>query len=70
MKNWKEVVGALLGVLIAIVWLAVGLIGFPIFYAIALTMVLGVLAGGFYATSTQNKKQSNNWKKDENIGSN
>ena len=60
MKNWKEVVGALLGVLIAVVWLAVGMIGFPIFFAIALTMVLGVLAGGFYATSTQKTKKSYN----------
>ena len=60
MKNWKEVVGALLGVLIAIVWLGYALIGFHFFYAIALTLVLGVLAGGFYGISAQNKKKAKN----------
>jgi uncharacterized membrane protein len=58
LDNWKEVVGALLGVLIAIVWLGFALIGFHFFYAIALTLVLGVLAGGFYMKSAQNKKLS------------
>ena len=56
MENWKEVVGALLGVLIGVVWLAVGMMGLHVFFAIALTMVLGVLSGGFYAISNQNKK--------------
>lgn len=60
MKNWKEVVGALLGVLIAIVWLGFALIGFHFFYAIALTLVLGVLAGGFYMKSPQEKKNAKN----------
>ena len=60
MENWKEVVGALLGVLIAIVWLGFALIGFHFFYAIALTLVLGVLAGGFYGISAQNKKKAKN----------
>ena len=56
MENWKEVIGALLGVLIAVVWLGFAMIGFPVFYAIAFTLVLGVLSGGFYAVSVQDKK--------------
>ena len=44
MDNWKEVVGALLGILIAVVWLAFAMIGFHVFFAIALTLVLSVLA--------------------------
>ncbi|MBY8988498.1 MAG: hypothetical protein KGD61_08585 [Candidatus Lokiarchaeota archaeon] len=58
MDNWKEVFGALSGVLIAIVWLAFAMIGFHVFFAIALTLVLGVLAGGFYAISAQEKKKN------------
>ena len=58
MDNWKEVVGALLGVLIPVVWLAFAMIGFHVFFAIALTLVLGVLAGGFYGISAQEKKKS------------
>ena len=60
MENWKEVIGALLGVFIAVVWLAFAMIGFNVFYAIALTMVLGTLSGGFYAVSAQNKKNNKN----------
>jgi len=56
MDNWKEVTGALLGVLIAVVWLAFAMIGFHVFFAIALTLVLGVLAGGFYGVSAKEKK--------------
>jgi hypothetical protein len=55
MDNWKEVVGALLGVLIAVVWLAFAMIGFHVFFAIALTLVLSVLAGGFYGISKKAK---------------
>ena len=60
LENWKEVVGALLGVLIAVVWLAFAMIGLHIFFAIALTLVLGTLAGGFYAISAQGKKNAKN----------
>ncbi|MCK4284779.1 MAG: hypothetical protein KAX18_01200 [Candidatus Lokiarchaeota archaeon] len=59
MENWKEVIGALLGVFIAVVWLAFAMIGFNVFYAIALTMVLGTLSGGFYTVSAQAKKNNN-----------
>ncbi|UCC20885.1 MAG: hypothetical protein JSV62_06290 [Promethearchaeota archaeon] len=58
MENWKEVTGALLGVLIAVVWLAFAMIGFHVFYAIALTMVLGTLSGGLYAISAKNKENT------------
>ena len=58
LDNWKEVGGALFGVLIAVVWLAFAMIGFPVFYAIALTLVLGVLAGGFYGVSAKGKKNT------------
>jgi len=60
LENWKEVVGALLGVLIPVVWLAFAMIGFNVFYAIALTLVLGTLAGGFYGISAQAKKGAKN----------
>ena len=60
MENWKEVVGALLGVLIAVVWLGFAMIGFNVFYAIALTLVLGTLFGGFYTVNAQGKKNNNN----------
>jgi len=60
MENWKELVGALLGVFIAIVWLGFAMIGFNVFYAIALTLVLGTLSGGFYAVSAQAKKDAKN----------
>jgi hypothetical protein len=58
LDNWKEVGGALLGVLIAVVWLAFAMIGFHVFFAIALTLVLGTLAGGLYSISAQEKKKS------------
>ncbi len=45
-------------VLIAIVWLAFAMIGFHVFFAIALTLVLGTLAGGFYMISAQEKKSA------------
>jgi len=35
------------------------MIGFPVFYALALTLVLGVLAGGFYGVSAKGKKNTN-----------
>ena len=55
LDNWKEVAGALLGVLIAVVWLAFAMLGFHVFFAIALTMVLGTLSGGFYSISAKAK---------------
>ncbi len=58
MENWKEVVGALLGVFIAVVWLGCAMIGFNVFYAIALTLVLGTLSGGFYGISAKAKKDA------------
>ena len=58
MDNWKEVVGALLGVFIAVVWLGFALIGFNLFYALALTMVLGTLSGGLYGISAKEKKDA------------
>ncbi len=58
MDNWKEVVGALLGVLIAVVWLGFALIGFNVFYALALTLVLGTLSGGLYGISDKEKKDT------------
>ncbi|MFX1323701.1 MAG: hypothetical protein ACFE8N_02020 [Promethearchaeota archaeon] len=56
MDNWKEIVGVLLGVLIAVVWLAFAMIGFHVFYAIALSMVLDTLSGGFYALTAKQKE--------------
>ncbi|MFW9824606.1 MAG: hypothetical protein ACFFE4_16810 [Candidatus Thorarchaeota archaeon] len=58
MDNWKEIIGALLGVLIAVVWLAFAMIGFHVFYAIALTMVFGTLSGGMYALSAKQKENN------------
>ena len=61
LENWKEVLGALFGVLIGVVWIGFALLG-PndmvfLFIAIALTMVFGTLSGGFYAMSYQEKKE-------------
>ncbi|MHA1885632.1 MAG: hypothetical protein ACXADU_01410 [Promethearchaeota archaeon] len=56
MENWKEVVGALLGALIGVVWLGFAMLGFHVFFAIALTMILGTLCGGCYALSAKDKK--------------
>ena len=58
MDNWKEIIGALLGVFIAVVWLAFAMIGFHVYYAIALTMILGTLSGGFYALSAKQKENN------------
>ena len=58
LDNWKEVVGALLGVFIAVVWLAFAMIGFNVFFAIALTLVLGTLSGGLYGISKKAKQSA------------
>ena len=58
LDNYLEVIGALLGVFIAIVWLGFAMLGFHVFFAIALTMVLGTLSGGFYALSAKKKEKA------------
>ena len=64
MENWKEVIGALFGVLIGVVWLGYVLIGpgdiMFLFVAIALTMVFGTISGGLYSISAQSKNQAKN----------
>ena len=63
MNTWKEIIGGLLGVLIAVLWVSYGLIapGSMVFLAIAIggTLILGTLSGGlFEMAKTDKAKQS------------
>jgi uncharacterized membrane protein YfcA len=63
LENWKEVVGALLGAGIAVVWVSFAILGFlsiGVYLAIALTLtiMLGTLSGMLYASS----KEKVDWK--------
>lgn len=53
MKNWKEVIGALLGVLTGFLWLGFAFAGFPLLPAIIKIMVLGVLGAVFFGKLAQ-----------------
>ncbi|MHA2398580.1 MAG: hypothetical protein ACXADU_06790 [Promethearchaeota archaeon] len=60
-NNTKEVVGWMLGVSIAVVWMSfaiLGLLGVSIFLvvAISLTIILGTLSGGIIGLSKNNTK--------------
>ncbi len=63
MNTWKEIIGALLGVLIAVLWISYALIapGSMVFLAIAIggTLILGTLSGGLYAMAKKEKSNQN-----------
>jgi len=60
--NYKRLVGELLGAAIAIVWICYALItpGNMVFLAVAisLTILLGVLSGGFLKLSKEDKEST------------
>ena len=64
MYNYKRLVGELLGATIAVVWImwALGGAGSPggLAVAISLTILLGVLSGGFIQLSTITKENAKN----------
>jgi len=59
MYNYKRLVGELLGAAIAVVWIAFALLGQGclvfLVVAISLTILLGVLSGGFIKLSAKTK---------------
>lgn len=63
MDNWKSIIGALLGALIAIVWIAYALInpGSMVFLVVAIgaTILLGTLSGGLYGLAAKERKEKN-----------
>jgi hypothetical protein len=60
--NYKRFIGELLGVAIAIVWISYGILGAGnlvfLVVAISLTLLLGVLSGGFIKLSTQTEESA------------
>jgi len=56
LKKYKKVVGLLLVVVLAIVWISLPNLLFHVFLTIALTMVLGILSGVLYVISAQDKE--------------
>jgi hypothetical protein len=63
MNTWKEIIGALLGALIAVLWICYALIapGSMIFLAVAIggTIIIGTLSGGLYAMAKKEKANQN-----------
>jgi uncharacterized protein YacL len=63
MNTWKEIIGAILGVLIAVLWVSYAVIapGSMLFLAIAIvgTIILGILTGGLYAMAKKEKSNQN-----------
>ncbi|MEJ2278834.1 MAG: hypothetical protein P8Y70_13970 [Candidatus Lokiarchaeota archaeon] len=61
MYNYKRLVGELFGAAIAVVWLAFAFLGAGnmvfLFVAISLTIIFGVLSGGFLRLSTKSKEK-------------
>ncbi len=55
MKKYKKVVGLLLVVVLAIVWISFPNLWFHVFFAIALAMALSVLSGALYVLNVQHK---------------
>ena len=63
MENWKEIIGALLGACIAVVWVSfalLGLLSYRLYLAIGvgLSILLGTISGMLYASS----KEKVGWK--------
>ena len=63
MENWKEIIGALLGACIAVVWVSfalLGLLSYRLYLAIGvgLSILLGTISGMLYASS----KEAVDWK--------
>lgn len=61
MYNYKRLIGELLGAAIAVVWVSfaiLGLLGNMVFLAVAisLTILFGVLSGGFIKLSAKTKE--------------
>ncbi len=56
MKKYKKVVGLLLVVVLAIVWISLPNLWFHVFFAIALAIALGVLSGFLYLLNVQDNK--------------
>jgi len=61
-NNYKEVFGWFFGAAIAVVWVAFGLLGAGdmvfLFVAISLTIVFGVLSGGFIKLGSKSKEDA------------
>jgi len=55
LKKYKKVVGLLLVVVLAIVWISFPNLWSHVFFAIALAMALGVLSGALYVLNVQDK---------------
>jgi hypothetical protein len=56
LKKYKKVVGLLLVVVLAIVWISLPNLWFHVFFAIALSIALGVLSGFLYLLNVQDNK--------------
>lgn len=65
LKKYYEIIGALLAVFIAIVWLGFPTLEFHVFFTIEMIIMLGVLSKGFYVINAQDKKTHT--KKDKNL---